>query len=466
MRPFMDEEFLLTTDTAKRLFHGTAEKLPIIDYHCHLSPKEIAEDKRFGNITELFLGGDHYKWRLMAFAGTDEALVRGNGGDYEKFLAYAKALSGAIGNPLYHWTHLELKRVFGIGTPLTEKTAPEIWEKANEMLARPEFSARALIHRFNVETLCTTDDPADDLRWHEMIAADAAFPVKVLPTFRPDKAVNIENAGFADYIAALGAAAGMTIDSFSALTEALEKRVRYFDAHGAKLSDHSFHPVPLGQPDEKAADAALRKALSGETLTAAERDAYKMTLLTALGGLYSRFDWTQQYHLNALRNPNERAFRAMGPDTGFDAMRDDTLSGAVAGLLNAQAAKEALPRTILYSLNPNSMDALMTVAGSFSAPGVRGNVQYGSAWWFMDRLDGMRAQLTAFAGTAQLQSFIGMLTDSRSFVSYPRHEYFRRILCGLIGEWVEEGLYPDDEEKLSEIVSDICCENARRYFRF
>ena len=465
MRRFMDEDFMLYTPAAKKLYHDYAENMPIFDYHCHLSPKEIAENISFRNIGHLFLGGDHYKWRAMAAYGIDDRDIRGAGSDYDKFMAYARAMPYMIGNPLYHWTHLELKRVFGIDTPLNEKSAPEIWEKANAMLITEDFRAKRLIEKFNVKLVCTTDDPVDTLEWHEMIARDGDFKVKVLPAFRPDKAVNVQKPGFDAYMKKLAGVSGMELRTTGDVIAALEKRVDYFHAHGARISDHGMDFVSYADVDMAKADAAMAQAMAGEKVCPECAEHYRTALLIALGGMYAKRGWVQQYHMNALRNNNTAMFEKYGPDTGFDSIHDAPVAEKLSRLMDAQEKRGMLPKTILYSLNPNHNYVLASMAGNFqTAAGVPGKVQFGSGWWFNDQRDGMVDQLKALANVGLLSTFVGMLTDSRSFVSYPRHEYFRRILCNVIGEWVENGEYPADWDTLGDIVKGICYENAVKYF--
>ncbi len=467
MKQFMDEDFLLSTPTARTLYHEFAEKMPIIDYHCHLVPKEIAENKPFRNITHLFLGGDHYKWRFMASMGVDDKFIRGDGDEYEKFLCYARCISMAIGNPLYHWTHLELKRVFGISEPLTEKTAPMIWEKCNALLATPDFLPRRLIERFDVRVVCTTDDPVDTLEYHEMLAKDESFKVKVLPTFRPDKAVKIDLDGFKEYIQKLSAVSGIKIETVDDVVKALRNRAEFFAAHGCRISDHALDTVPYTENSFEKAQAALIKALNGEKPDACEVDAYRTYLMIGLGKIYHDLDWAQQYHMNAQRNNNGPIYRKYGADVGFDSISDEMISAKLNKLLNAQEENGCLPRTILYTLNPAANYILGTAIGNFQTQGgIAGKMQFGSAWWFCDQKDGMYEHMRTLAALGALSAFVGMLTDSRSFVSYPRHEYCRRILCDMIGQWVENGEYPCDMEALKKIVQGICYENAEKYFRF
>ena len=458
----MDEDFLLTTPTARHLYHDFAKDMPIIDYHCHLPPAEIAENIRFRNLGHLMLGGDHYKWRAMSAEGYDNEFIR-TSGDYERFMAYARTMPRLIGNPLYHWTHLELKRVFGIAEPLNEESAPAIWDRANAMLASEEFRARRLIEKFGVRMLATTDDPVDSLEHHRAIAKDASFSVKVLPAFRPDKALNADRPGFATYIERLSTVSGVDIRCAEDVVEALRKRADYFHGAGCRLSDHALDTVPFAQPDSRMADAALAAGLRGERVDPEALDHYRTLLLIELGRIYHARGWAQQIHVGAMRDVNWRMFARFGPDTGFDAIQDAPFIANLARLLNAQEKSGALPRTILYTLNPSANCALAALAGCFQG-WVPGKIQFGSAWWFMDQKEGMLEQLKALAGIGLLGRFIGMLTDSRSFVSYPRHEYFRRILCELLGGWVENGEYPADEAALERIVRGISFENAREYF--
>jgi len=462
MKPFLDEDFLLSTSTARQLYHDDAEHMPIIDYHCHLSPGEIAENIRFRNLGHLLLGGDHYKWRAMSAAGYDNEFIR-TSGDLERFMAYARTMPLLIGNPLYHWTHLELKRVFGIEDVLNEETAKSIWDRANEMLETESFRARRLIEKFDVRMLCTTDDPADSLEHHRLIAQDESFSVMVLPAFRPDKALNADRAGFRAYIERLSEVSGVRITRAQDVIAALEKRIDFFHQAGCRLSDHALDTVPFAEPDWAKADAALSAGLRGEPVNPEQLEHYRTAILVALGGLYAARGWAQQYHIGAMRDVNSRMFERFGPDTGFDAIQDAPVAAKLARLLGAQEKLGVLPKTILYTLNPAANYALAAVAGCFQG-GTPGKIQFGSAWWFCDQKEGMLEQMKALAGVGLLGRFVGMLTDSRSFVSYPRHEYFRRILCNLLGSWVENGEYPADGGTLSRIVKGICYENAREYF--
>lgn len=466
MKQFMDEDFLLSTPTAVKLYHEYAECMPIIDYHCHLNPKEIAENKPFRNVTELFLGGDHYKWRFMATMGVDDKFIRGDGDDYEKFLAYAKCISVAIGNPLYHWTHLELKRVFGITETLNEDTAPAIWEKCNALLATPEFLPRNLIKKFNVKVVCTTDDPADSMEYHARLKKEG-FEVKVLPTYRPDKAVKINFPGFTDYIPKLAKAASMEIASVNDVLAALRVRADFFASIGCRLSDHDFYSVPYAPADYDTMNAIFKKAMKGEAVSPAEAEQYRTYLMIKLGCMYAELGWTQQYHMNAQRNNNTPIFNKYGADVGFDSISDEPISAKLNALMNEQEKAGKLPRTILYTLNPGANYVLGTTCGNFQTEaGIPGKIQFGSAWWFCDQRDGMEEQMKTLAALGSLSCFVGMLTDSRSFVSYPRHEYFRRILCDILGKWVENGEFPMDEKALKTIVQGICYNNALNYFKF
>ena len=467
MKSFMNEDFLLNTETAKKLYHTYAADAPIIDYHCHLSPQEIAEDKRYGSITEVWLGGDHYKWRQMRTNGVPEAIVTGDADDFEKFSAFAQMVPKAIGNPLYHWTHLELKRYFGIDEVLTKKNAKAIYDQANTIVQSETFSARQLIINSNVEAICTTDDPVDDLRYHKQIAADSSFPVKVLPTFRPDKAININLSTFKPWIQVLGQVVGQKITSLDQLLKGLEDRIDYFHSQGCRLSDHALDTVDYSTLKEDSlanARLAFEKALAGIVLSVEEITTYKSLVINFLGKAYNQRQWVMQIHIGALRNNSRRQLANLGPDTGFDSINDTVFAEALSQLMDDMDDKDELPKTILYVLNPRDNYVIGTMIGNFQGGGIPGKVQFGSGWWFCDQRDGMIEQLKSLANLGLLSRFVGMLTDSRSFLSYTRHEYFRRILCNLLGDWVENGEYPYDEEALGGIVRDICINNARNYF--
>ena len=460
MKNFMDKDFLLNTETAKTLFHDYAETMPIIDYHCHLSPAEILNDRKYKNITELWLGADHYKWRAMRSNGIEEYYITGTASDYEKFEKWAEVMPRLIGNPLYHWTHIELQRYFDIYEPLSPATCLDIWTRCNEQLAT--LSARKCIEKMNVKFIYTTDDPCDTLEYHAALAKeDTSFAM--LPAWRPDKAVNIEKNGFTEYIAQLSAVCGYAINDFTTLKEALAERLEHFHAHGCRNSDHGLDY--LVAEDTSLAEAAFIKAINGEVLSKQEADSYKTALLIYLAGEYTRLGWVMQLHYGAVRNVNPNMFAKLGADTGYDAMWGGAESGRLLGsLLGSMEAKKCLPKTIVYSLNPTDNAQIGTIIGCFQNDEARGKVQQGSAWWFNDSLKGMREQLTSFASLSVLGNFIGMVTDSRSFLSYTRHEYFRRIVCQILGEWVENGEYPADFETLGQIVRDICYNNAVKFF--
>lgn len=464
MKQFMDDNFLLNNDFADGLYHQYAKSMPIFDFHCHLNPREISENKKYRNITELWLDVDHYKWRAMRSNGVDEKYITGDADDKEKFLKWAETMPYCIGNPLYHWTHLELRRFFGIEKLLSPNTAEEIWEVCNEMLLSDEFSTRGLIKRSNVKVICTTDDPVDSLEYHRAIVGDSSFDVKVFPTFRPDKAINIDKEGFAVWLKKLGTVAGLEIKTFEELKNALRQRIEFFDKVGCRLSDHAVDPVVFSEGTENEASVILRKALVGDVLIEYEVKKYKTQVLLFLGREYARRNWIMQLHTGTLRNNNQRMMKIIGPDTGFDAIGDFTFAEALSRTLNALDETGELPKTILYCLNPANNEVLGTITGCFQAEGMPGKIQFGSGWWFNDQKDGMIKQMTALANLGLLSRFVGMLTDSRSFLSYTRHEYFRRILCNMIGEWVENGEAPDDMKLLGKMVQDICFNNAEEYF--
>ncbi len=465
MRRFMDENYLLKNETAKTLYFDFAKDMPIVDYHCHLNPREIAEDKRYKNITEVWLGGDHYKWRAIRANGVDEKYITGDADDKSKFMKYAETMPYLVGNPLYHWTHLELKRYFGIDKVFSPDTAEEIWEKCNSLISRDEFSARGLILRSNVEIICTTDDPADSLEYHTALRNDTGFPVKVFPTFRPDKALNINATGFKDYIGLLEKAAGNNISSVDDLRKALENRLDFFHANGCRISDHALEYAIFQNATDKELDNILKRALNGEAITQTEADQYKTQMMLFLGREYAKRGWTMQLHMGTIRNNNTRMFRLLGPDTGYDAIGDAHQAKALAVFLDALDCTGELPKTILYSLNPGDNEVLATVMGCFQNGGIPGKMQLGSAWWFNDQKTGMEEQMIALANVGLLRRFVGMLTDSRSFLSFTRHEYFRRILCNIIGRWAEEGEIPYDMDMLGAMVREICYYNARNYFK-
>lgn len=461
----MDEDFLLTTETSKKLYHGCCENLPVIDYHCHVSPKEIFEDKHFENISQVWLSGDHYKWRIMRSNGVDEYYITGKAPDREKFMKFAKALPKAIGNPMYHWCHLELKKYFGYDGVLSGETAEEVWNLTKEKLAENDMGVRGIIEKSNVAFIGTTDDPTDSLEWHEKIAADGSFKTVVAPSFRPDKTFNIDKEGWAEYISSLSAVSGISVCDFRTLKSALEKRMEHFRSHGCKASDHGLDFMVYSGADEDKIDGIIKKGLSGETVSSEEAAMLKTELLVFCAKEYVKLGWVMQIHYNCLRNPNTKMLREIGPDTGFDCIGPQNGAKALALLLDRLYREDSLPRTVLYSLDSGDNAFLDTLIGSFQGTEVPGKLQHGSAWWFNDNKQGMREQLISLANLSMLGNFIGMLTDSRSFLSYTRHEYFRRILCGLLGEWTENGEYPDDLSMLKKIAEDISYYNAERYFR-
>ncbi|WP_169086257.1 glucuronate isomerase [Paenibacillus sp. PL91] len=468
MKPFMDDDFLLSNETAVRLYHDFAKDMPIIDYHCHLSPQQIFENTSFSNLTEAWLYGDHYKWRALRANGVEERYVTGGEGvtDYDRFEAWAKTVPQTIGNPLYQWSHLELRRYFGVHELINEKNAESIWEKVNAKLATGQYRARDLIKMSNVEVICTTDDPVDSLEYHIAIKDLEDFNVQVLPSFRPDKALEINRATFVEWIGKLGAAAGGTIDSYDALLDALAARVKFFDEVGCKVSDHALDYVAYAETTKGAAGAIFAKALNGETVSLEEEKQYKTYTLLFLGRLYAERGWAMQFHINAARNNSSRMFGKLGPDTGFDSINDSAVAYPLAKLLDALDSDDALPKTIVYSLNAKDNDVLGSIIGSFQGGGIPGKIQLGSAWWFNDTKNGMLDQMNALANLGLLSRFVGMLTDSRSFLSYTRHEYFRRLLCNLLGEWVEAGEAPEDMELLGDMVQNISYRNAKAYFGF
>ncbi len=464
MKDFMNEDFLLDTPTAVRLYHDYAEEMPIFDYHCHLNPKEIAENKKYRNITELWLGGDHYKWRAIRSNGIDEKYITGDADDKEKFLKWAETMPNCIGNPLYHWTHLELRRYFVINELLSPDTAESIWERCNEMLEKDEFTAKNLIKRSNVKVVCTTDDPVDSLEYHKIIAEDINFGVKVLPALRPDKGINIDKDGFIAWIKKLSEVSGIKITTFQDLKKALLSRLEFFHKAGCRISDHGLDPLVFRDGTEEDASNILQKALAGNPITSEEVAVYKTQVLVFLGRQYARLGWVMQLHMGTLRNTNTRMMQKLGPDTGFDSIGDWTFASALAAFLNALDKTDELPKTILYHLNPRENEVLGTIIGCFQGGKIPGKVQLGSAWWFNDQKDGMEKQMIALANLGLLGRFVGMLTDSRSFLSYIRHEYFRRILCNILGNWVEKGEIPNDMALLGKMVQDICYKNAVNYF--
>ena len=464
MKPFLCSDFLLKTETAKHLYHDYAKALPVIDYHCHVSPREIFEDKGFSDIYDVWLTGDHYKWRLMRSNGVDEYYITGDAPAREKFQKFAETLPKAIGNPMYHWCHLELKNYFGYEGILNGDTAQEVWDLAREKLRDPSMHVRGIIQKSNVAFIGTTDDPIDDLQWHQKLREDASFSTVVAPTFRPDKALNMEKPDWREYIAKLSAAAGVEIDSLESLELALTKRIDHFHASGCKASDHGLDYMIYRRLPRESLEEIVKKALAGEAVTLEEVEGVKTELLLLCAKCYTEKGWVMQLHYNCLRNPNTAAFRALGPDSGFDCIGPRESSQTLPKLLDALYSTNTLPKTILYSLDGADNSFIDSLIGAFQGTEIPGKLQHGSAWWFNDNKTGMQEQLISLANLNLLGNFIGMLTDSRSFLSYTRHEYFRRILCDLIGDWVENGEYPNSEKDLKQIVSGICYDNAKRYF--
>lgn len=466
MKAFMDKDFLLSTETAKKLYHEYAEVMPIIDYHCHINPREIYEDRQFDNITQVWLGGDHYKWRQMRSNGVEERYITGDATDREKFQKWAETLEMAIGNPLYHWSHLELKQYFGYEGNLNGDTAEEVWNLCNAKLSDASMSARNLVKQSDVKLLCTTDDPVDSLEWHKKLKEDESFDVQVLPTWRPDKAMNIEKADYLDYIQKLSEVSGVTITDFASMLQALECRMDWFEEIGCRISDHGLEYVFYTPAKESEIEAIFSKRLSSEMVSREEELKFKTAFLIAMGRAYYRKGWAMQLHYGVKRDNNKSIFKKLGPDAGIDSISNYAPSAELADFLNALAETEELPKTILYSLNPIDNAAIGTVIGCFQDASAVGKIQHGSAWWFNDHKQGMRDQMISLANLGLLGNFIGMLTDSRSFLSYTRHEYFRRIMCDLIGGWVENGEYPADYKVLEKIVKGISYNNAVRYFGF
>jgi len=469
MKKFMGEDFLLSTPTAVYLYDNYAKNLPVIDYHCHIVPAEIADDKQFSNITEAWLYADHYKWRAIRACGFEEKYITGTASDYDKFKVWAKTMPRLVGNPLHHWTHLELKRYFGFDGAFSEKTCDEVWEKCNAVLASPEMSVKKIIQKSNVKLICTTDDPADTLEYHIRIKKDKTFETKVLPAFRPDKGVNIEKDGFSDYIKnKLAKSAGVKIETISDLLSAYKKRIEFFAENGCKTSDHGMDYVAFNLATEEEVDAIFKKVLNGTAPTIDEAEKYRTYILSFFAGEFKKRNWVMQIHYGVTRNKSDLNFKALGPDTGFDSIAGyDCIRGAQ-NLLNHFEKNGSLPKMVFYSLNPIENAAIDAMCGCFQGNnnGIQSKIQHGSAWWFNDNLEGMREQMKILASIGVLANFIGMLTDSRSFLSYTRHEYFRRILCDYIGGLIERGEYPNELETAGQIVSDICYYNTVKFFEF
>lgn len=463
LKTFITDDFLLYNETAKILYHETAKDLPIIDYHNHLNQHEILGNKSFENLTEVWLGGDHYKWRAMRANGIEEAYITGDKSDYEKFLAWAKTVPNTFGNPLYHWTHLELLRYFNIEELLNENSAPAIWEEANAKLQSGDMTARTLLTNKKVEFVGTTDDPVDDLASHIALQKEDV-EMTVSPSFRPDKGLNIEREEFSAWLKQLEEVTNRSIESYDSFLEALAERVDFFDAQGCRSSDHGIERMFYAEATKEEVAAIFSKRLEGKSLTAVEIEQYKTFTLVYLGELYAEKNWAMQLHMSPLRNNSTRMFQQLGPDAGFDSMGDYLIADKLSGFLNALDTKNKLPKTILYSLNANDNNILAGMAGNYQSSEIAGKVQFGTAWWFNDTIDGMEDQMKTLANFGLISNFIGMLTDSRSFLSFPRHEYFRRVLCNLLGTWVEEGKVPNDLSLLKQYVHNICYGNAKRYF--
>ncbi|WOC32832.1 MULTISPECIES: glucuronate isomerase [Caproicibacterium] len=467
MKPFLSEDFLLSNDTAKTLYHQYAEKMPILDYHCHINPQEIAENRQFDNITQVWLGGDHYKWRLMRANGIPEEEITGTAcSDREKFQHFAEVLPKAIGNPLYHWTHLELKRYFSYTGTLSPETAEEVWNLCNRKLQTSALRVRGILQQSHVKLVCTTDDPIDSLVWHQKIREDDTCGVKVLPAWRPDKILKINQAEFAPYLQQLAAVSETSIATMPELFRALQKRLDFFNQMGCRTADHGIDTVPYAPAEESELNRILLKAARGNTPDKAETEKYLYAMLLFLGREYAKRGWVMQIHYGALRNANSAMFQKLGADTGYDSIAVQDCSAQLAGFLDVLERTKELPKTILYALNPGDNAMLDSLAGSFQGSGIQNKIQHGAAWWFNDTKSGMEAQLKSFANFSVLGNFIGMLTDSRSFLSYTRHEYFRRILCNLLGTWVENGEYPADIQTLGKLAENIAFYNADRYFGF
>ena len=467
MTPFMNEDFLLKTDTARKLYHDHAAKMPIIDYHCHINPQEIYEDKRYNSITEVWLGGDHYKWRAMRSCGVAEYYITGDATPAEKFQKWAETIPNLIGNPLYHWTHLELQRYFGIYEPLNGENAMEIYEKCNQILAQADMSARGIIAKSNVKLLCTTDDPADDLRWHEKMAEDATMPAIVLPAFRPDKAMRADKPDFPQYLQKLEGVVGYAINTMDDMRRALAERIDYFEAHGCRTADHGLDYAFYVEASEEQLNDIFARAKAGKGITWEEQLAYHTALLISCGKSYKKYDWVNQLHFGCIRDNSRKMHGKLGVDTGFDAINDQSNALGLSRLLSAYEMSDALTKTIVYSLNPSDNGVVGSLIGCFQSDSpIPGRLQQGSAWWFNDHKPGMEAQMVSLMSLGAFGTFNGMLTDSRSFLSYTRHEYFRRILCNLVGRMVEDGEYPADMTYLGQMIENISYNNTRKYFRF
>ncbi|MCU9615193.1 glucuronate isomerase [Caldibacillus lycopersici] len=463
MKTFITDDFLLYNKTARELYHDVAKGLPIIDYHNHLIPKEILENKSYSNLAEIWLAGDHYKWRAMRANGIEEEYITGGKSDYEKFIAWAKTIPNTFGNPLYHWTHLELLRYFEIDELLDEASADKIWKEANQKLATPELKVRSILEKFKVEFVGTTDDPTDDLASHIKLKKEG-FSVNVSPSFRPDKGLSIEKEDFLPWVEKLGEITNQSIGSYPAFLDALASRVNYFDELGCRSSDHGISVMFFENATKEEVSVIFQKRLNGEILSPKEVEQFKTYTLLTLGELYAEKGWAMQFHLGATRNNNTRMYQLLGPDAGYDSIGDVLIADKLSKFLDTLESENKLPKTILYSVNSRDYHVLAAMAGNFQSAEIPGKVQFGTAWWFNDTIDGMEDQMKILANIGLISNFVGMLTDSRSFLSFPRHEYFRRILCNLLGTWVEEGKVPNDKALLGKYIRRICYENAKNYF--
>ena len=466
MKAFLNEDFLLQTPTAQTLYHDFAAKMPIIDYHNHLVPQQIAEDKQFDNITQIWLYGDHYKWRAMRAHGVNEKYITGNASDEEKFMKWAETVPYTMRNPLYHWTHLELQRYFGVTELLNKDSAKRIYDHCSALLRTKEYSVRNLLLKMNVKALCTTDDPIDNLSYHKQIAA-SGFEIKVLPTFRPDKAMGVDDELiFVEYVNALSAAAGQSIRSLADYKAAIKARHDFFHEAGCRLSDHGLEHIYAEEFTEEEIELIFERLITGKLIRKKEKWQFKSAMLVYFAHLDHARGWTQQFHLGAIRNNNARLLSALGPDTGFDSIGDFEQAKPLSAFLNHLDSTNQLAKTILYNLNPRDNELLATMTGNFQDGTIVGKMQFGSGWWFLDQKDGMEKQINALSNMGMLSHFVGMLTDSRSFLSFPRHEYFRRILCNLLGQDVENGELPADIAWLGKLVEDISYKNASAFFNF
>ena len=464
MKKFLDEHFLLNTKTAQLLYHDYAAKMPIIDYHCHLPPQQIAENTQFENITQVWLNGDHYKWRAMRTNGIDESYITGDSSDREKFRKWAETVPYTLRNPLYHWTHLELQRYFGITDLLTPETADRIFDETREKLQSNDYRVRGLLSKMNVRVVCTTDDPADTLEYHRKLR-DEGYEIPVFPAFRPDTAMNLANpAAFATYVAKLGTVSDRSIVTFADFAAALKTRHDFFASMGCRVSDHGLEEVYVADYTEEEIGRIFEKALAGNTVSDMEHGQFKSAMLFLFAQWDAEKGWVQQYHLGALRNNNSRMMRKLGPDTGWDSIGDFRQGSAISKFLDKLDSQDQLAKTILYNLNPADNELMATMIGNFNDGSVAGKIQFGTAWWFLDQKDGMTKQINALSNMGLLSRFVGMITDSRSFLSFPRHEYFRRLLCDLFGTEIENGELPNDVEWVGRIIQDICYHNAEAYF--